>query len=227
MSTSRRGHLDVIPGGGLRARGRMIQRRIGIPESVPRRLPGARCRAEGTIFQWLSPRQLLAERLHIGEWVAFQNVAHGTMAEEEGARSWSGERRSHLPLRGKLGWMTPMTRSRLGRVTERGFRGCRSQAVAPLFLPGRLIRVDAPYHRNLRHPQHVFHFRFLEPRGIVLEVQPVPLLVETESMQTVGVGEKRQRAQLVLPQRRLELVGHGHECHAGIIADMESPDDRV
>src|SRR6185437_3473075 len=29
--------------------------------------------------------------------------------------------RSHLPLRGKLGWMTPLTRSRLGRVTERGF----------------------------------------------------------------------------------------------------------
>lgn len=91
------------------------------------------------------------------------SVTHRTVAEEEGARSRSNEERfSHLPLRGKLGWMTPMTWSRLGRVTERGFRGCRTQAAAPLFLHTYfLIVIDAPNHGDFRHAQHMLDFRFL------------------------------------------------------------------
>ena len=43
--------------------------------------------------------------------------------------------RSHLPLRGKLGWMTPRVGVKTTLTMKRGHRGSRSQAGAPLFLP--------------------------------------------------------------------------------------------
>src|SRR5690348_15184771 len=97
--------------------------------------------------------------------------------------------------------MTPMTRSRLGRVTERGFRGCRSQAVAPFFPAAALwyknsnvllVRLHSPYNRDVRHSQHVLDFRLLQPRSIVFELQPVLFFVQPEFLQAVRVGEKSQ-----------------------------------
>jgi hypothetical protein len=48
-------------------------------------------------------RDMLRER----EWVAFLHDPHRLVNGEEGARSLGDTDRSHLPLRGKLGWMTP------------------------------------------------------------------------------------------------------------------------
>ena len=39
--------------------------------------------------------------------VAFQHDPHRPVNGEEGAHLQDGMGRSHLPLRGKLGWMTP------------------------------------------------------------------------------------------------------------------------
>src|ERR1700730_2882725 len=55
---------------------------------------------------------------------------HESLSEGEGACSWTCDDRSHLPLRGKLGWMTP----RPGQEkTGNGMClwGSRSQARAP------------------------------------------------------------------------------------------------
>ena len=90
--------------------------------------------SDSPCYQLLSSRLPLAPPLHILARVAFQHVAHCTVAgKRKGLGHEAVRLRSHLPLRGKLGWMTPMTRSRLGRVTERGFWGCRSQAAALFF----------------------------------------------------------------------------------------------
>jgi hypothetical protein len=40
-------------------------------------------------------------------WVAFLHDPHRLVRGEEGAHLLGGTGRSHLPLRGKLGWMTP------------------------------------------------------------------------------------------------------------------------
>jgi len=40
-------------------------------------------------------------------WVAFLHDPHQLVRGEEGAHLSEGTGRSHLPLRGKLGWMTP------------------------------------------------------------------------------------------------------------------------
>lgn len=116
-----------------------------------------------------------------------------------------------------------MTRSRLGRVTERGFRGCRSQAAALLFFAltkfANLIGVDAADNGDIRHSQHVLHFCFLQPRSVVFKLKPIPLFIEAEFLEPVGIREKCQRPQLFLPQGNLQLISHAHECHAGIIAE--------
>jgi hypothetical protein len=62
------------------------------------------------------------------------------MVGREGARPRDEARRSHLPLRGKLGWMTPGP-ARLGRDYEAYFEGSRSQAGAlNVFEPEHLKR---------------------------------------------------------------------------------------
>src|SRR6185437_5415575 len=59
----------------------------------------------------------------------------------------------------------------------------------PFFLPRRsrcstktplplLVRLHSPDNRNICHSQHVFHFRLLQPRSIVLKLQPILFLVE-------------------------------------------------
>jgi hypothetical protein len=54
-------------------------------------------------------------------------------SEAEGARSSLFADRSHLPLRGKLGWMTLRAGVKTTLASKRAFRGSRSQAGAPLF----------------------------------------------------------------------------------------------
>src|SRR5713101_1159850 len=55
-------------------------------------------------------------------------------SEGEGACSSLSADRSHLPLRGKLGWMTPRAGVRTTLAPKRAFRGPRSQAGAPFFV---------------------------------------------------------------------------------------------
>jgi hypothetical protein len=55
------------------------------------------------------------------------------VSEGEGACSPFFAIRSHLPLRGKLGWMTPRVGVKTTLTTKRTLRGPRSQAGAPFF----------------------------------------------------------------------------------------------
>src|SRR5271157_3755433 len=56
----------------------------------------------------------------------------GTASEGEGACLPVHAKRSHLPLRGKLGWMTPRPGVKTTPGMECALRGSRSQAGAPL-----------------------------------------------------------------------------------------------
>src|SRR2546423_1751102 len=66
-------------------------------------------------------------RVSNGEW-------RKLTSEGEGACSPVFNIRSHLPLRGKLGWMTPRVGVKTTLTTERAFRGSCSQARAPFSL---------------------------------------------------------------------------------------------
>ncbi len=99
-----------------------------------------------------------------------------------------------------------MTRSRLGRVTERGFRGCRTQAAALLFFfhkIQKLVGVDTADDGNIRHSQDVFDFRFFQARSVVFELKPILLFIEAKFLEAISIGEKCERPQLFLPQRGL------------------------
>ena len=55
-------------------------------------------------------------------------------SEGEGACSGIRTGCSHLPLRGKLGWMTPRSGVKTTPETKRAFGGSGSQAGTPIFL---------------------------------------------------------------------------------------------
>ena len=98
-----------------------------------------------------------------------------------------------------------MTRSRLGRVTERGF-GAADPKRQPFFFNSPpplqpkqqkysnspLIRFHSPDNWNARHPQHMFDFRFFQSRSIVLELQPVLLFIKPEFLQAIRIRKKSQ-----------------------------------
>src|ERR1700733_7075455 len=64
---------------------------------------------------------------------------HKSASEGEGACSRTSAGRFHLPLRGKLGWMTPRTRSKKGRETECVFRGFLFPSKSPYFFVRQLF----------------------------------------------------------------------------------------
>jgi hypothetical protein len=51
-------------------------------------------------------------------------------------------------------------------------------------------------------------------RGVVFEGQMIPLLVDAEFSQAIGVGERPEAAELCEAERILQLVGDFEECHA-------------
>jgi hypothetical protein len=71
-------------------------------------------------------------------WARFKwRIIGRWRSEGEGACSSLFYKSSHLPLRGKLGWMTPRAGVKTTLAMKRAFRGPRSQAGAPFFLiPG-------------------------------------------------------------------------------------------
>ena len=79
--------------------------------------------------------QELAERLQERGSVVCASIdgSRREASEGEGACLPIFANRSHLPLRGKLGWMTPRSGVKTTPETERTLRGSRSQAGAPLF----------------------------------------------------------------------------------------------
>jgi len=134
----------------------------------------------------------------------------------EGACAPDGAGRSHLPLRGKLGWMTPGP-ARLGRHREACSGGSCSQAGAPLhFRPTCLSGkwIHPPLDRYPGLPQSVRHLRFLQPRRIVFERQELRRLVEAKPPQPIGVREASQASQLLRGQGRLQFVGDFQQRHA-------------
>lgn len=109
-------------------------------------------------------------------------------------------------------------------------RGCRSQAAAPFFYPTRrweaiqqmhvpLVGFHAADNRNTRHAQDVLDFGFFEPRRVIVELQPIFLFIQAKSLEAVSIRKERQLAQLLLAERRLQFIRHGHESHARIIAE--------
>jgi hypothetical protein len=62
------------------------------------------------------------------------NDFHKSASEGEGACSRTSAGRSHLPLRGKLGWMTPRVGQKKADKWNASFGGPCSQARAPIFL---------------------------------------------------------------------------------------------
>src|SRR3989441_12272306 len=75
--------------------------------------------------------------------VSFDDLP-GKASEAEGAFSSIFAGRSHLPLRGKLGWMTPRSGVKTTPGTKRAFRGSRTQAGAPNFLSPLVARRVLP-----------------------------------------------------------------------------------
>src|SRR5258708_37454427 len=65
-------------------------------------------------------------------WRVSDNESRRVMSEGEGACSPLFNVRSHLPLRGKLGWMTPRVGVKT-TLTNGTTRGSCSQARAPFF----------------------------------------------------------------------------------------------
>jgi hypothetical protein len=51
-------------------------------------------------------------------------------------------------------------------------------------------------------------------RGVVFEGELIPLLVDAEFSQAIGVGERAEAAQLCEAQRMLQLVGDFEKRHA-------------
>ena len=71
--------------------------------------------------------------------------------------------------------------------------------------------------------ERVSHLGFAEARGVVLEGQLLPRIVEAKAAQAVSIRECAEMAQLVVAQRGLQFIGDFHECHEGIIpAEGES-----
>jgi len=93
---------------------------------------------------------------------------HKSSSEGEGACSRICDGRSHLPLRGKLGWMTPRAGQKKAGKRNASF-GALVPKRGPLFYSGGLHldlrnschRLDTPQHRNPRFPEHVRDFSFL------------------------------------------------------------------
>ena len=81
---------------------------------------------------------------------------------------------------------------------------------------------DAAKHGNARFAEDVFDDRFFETRSVVVEMQQVRFLVETEFLEAVSIGKISERAKLFGTKLFLEFVGHGHECHGRIIAGEKS-----
>jgi hypothetical protein len=80
---------------------------------------------------------------------AFQDDGPGGVASEgEGACSALFKVRSHLPLRGKLGWMTPRVGVKTTLTMGRAFRGSCSQARAPFCFA---YPVDSPLPHQSPH----------------------------------------------------------------------------
>jgi len=103
----------------------------------------------GAVWVILEFRQVFANerlarnRAHQGHWrypcirKAHECVSHDELRREasegEGAHSPLFAIRSHLPLRGKLGWTTPRVGVKTALTTKRTLRGPRSQAGASFF----------------------------------------------------------------------------------------------
>ena len=119
--------------------------------------------------------------------------------------------RSHLPLRGKLGWMTPRVGVKTTLTIERATPGLLFPSKGPTFLPNAFSgwnAASAPRQRgsslrlihfsrycNIQLMQHVLYFRLPQARRIVLERQAI-FVLNPEAPQTIGVGKRSERAQL-------------------------------
>ena len=88
----------------------------------------------------------------LAAWAHSYGGLRGKASEGEGAHSPGHANRSHLPLRGKLGWMTPRPGVKTTPGMECAFWGSRSQAGAPsLFCLLPDFRPAAGASGNIRH----------------------------------------------------------------------------
>ena len=142
-------------------------------------------------------------------WRVSDDESRKVASEGEGACSPRSKVRSHLPLRGKLGWMTP----RVGVKTtltngNAPTRGSCSQARAPLFClifvpPGqtsnpsnhpvfvssRASLIYLSCRRNIQLMQHMRHFRIPQPRCVILKRQMI-LVIDPKPPQAIRIRER-------------------------------------
>jgi hypothetical protein len=78
-----------------------------------------------------------------------------------------------------------------------------------------LLRCDAADHGDSRFAQNVFHDGIIEARGVVVQLQPIRLFVEAESLQPVRVYKSTELSKLFGLESVLYLVCGGHVCHGG------------
>jgi hypothetical protein len=149
--TDSAGSLEILLPGSCNSVDEVKQRagEVSLPGSV---LESSKLNSQagfGAVRVILQFRQVYAnERLarnsaYGGHWrypcisKAHECVSHDELRREasegEGARSPLFAIRSHLPLRGKLGWMTPRVGVKTTLTTKRTLRGPRSQAGASFF----------------------------------------------------------------------------------------------
>ena len=93
---------------------------------------------------------------------------HGSLSEGEGACSWTCDDRSHLPLRGKLGWMTPRPGQKKARQRNASFG-----ALVPKRGPHFYLRSSFPHasdcHSCKESPRPMRRVSNKNPLAYVLE----------------------------------------------------------
>src|SRR5450631_710377 len=58
------------------------------------------------------------------------------------------------------------------------------------------------------------HFRFPQPRSVIFKRQVLPVVVHANLPQPIRIRERLQALELILTQRRLQLISDFDECHA-------------
>jgi hypothetical protein len=138
--------------------------------------------------------------------------------------------RSHLPLRGKLGWMTPRAGVKTTPATERAFHGPPIPSGGPYFLGGPVPPLNfrhciSQFIRRHEHPRTVssiprfvdFDFRYTRhsspnmERCVDVTVRPPCVISRNEGNARVAQrGHQREVARSASPESaKLDLVALG------------------
>src|SRR5215469_1513601 len=144
----------------------------------------------------------------------------GEASEGEGACLSLSTDRSHLPLRGKLGWMTPRAGVKTTPAIETRLLGPPIPSGGPFFLSPAdpaafsLLLVDLARHSDARSTEYMCYLCLAQTRSVIFKRQLSCGIVHAEAAQPISVCELPKIAHLLFCQRRLQFECDFHECHA-------------